>query len=145
MQDERKISRNPSAPLRDDPAPLSQALHIPTLVGDYSGQSKSARGDDAAPLSDALHIPTLIDESSVAEAPISTVTTLRTGDARVNRAPTPAGSPRADAASLIGAPSQHPQTPLSDRLTTLDKAAVIVGALMTIGPLFAAMVGRMTY
>jgi hypothetical protein len=50
----------------DNPAPLSSALHIPTLLdeSDPSGASKSeVPPDNPAPLSSALHIPTLLHES----------------------------------------------------------------------------------
>jgi len=60
----------------DDPAPLSSALHIPTLLDESHppGTSKSeVHPDDPAPLSSALHIPTLLDESEPSETSQSEV------------------------------------------------------------------------
>ena len=161
--------RNPNSQKSDDPAPLSEALHIPTLVGEGAEKDRTApRDDDPAPLSEALHIPTLVSESSQQgkatldrndPAPFSKalhIPTLigetsrepETKDANTGaqdraRATTPAGSPRADSASPIGVPSNHPQTEMSSRLAKLDRAAFFAACVMTLGPLFAAMVGRM--
>ncbi len=55
----------------DNPAPLSSALHIPTLLdeSDPSDASKSeVTPDNPAPLSSALHIPTLLHESDPSES-----------------------------------------------------------------------------
>ena len=160
-----------ASPERDDPAPLSEALHIPTLIG---GKMSSAK-DEPAPLSDALHIPTLINEKTddrtkpkadvpqprptqFSEPRPANVTDFHpssvkrsnylggvSGVVETNRATTPAAPPREDTASLIGVPSNHQQTHLSGRLAKLDKVAIGVAAFMTISPLFAAMVGRMAF
>ena len=51
--------------LLDDPAPLSSALHIPTLVDEEKPAPEPALpADNPSPLSSALHIPTLVDEEN---------------------------------------------------------------------------------
>jgi hypothetical protein len=60
------LAEKPSTPMAtgDDPAPLSEALHVPVLIGSRSDTGGGpALVDDPAPLSSALHVPVLIDQT----------------------------------------------------------------------------------
>jgi hypothetical protein len=157
--------------LSDDPAPLSDALHIPTLISDTPetekpGEKAAPSAPRAAPRPVVAGIDDGTDRSPHPGVETSWLRPLamvhddnanfdrfgRSRSSRLdaaphhtnsNRATTPAGEPRADAATWIGVPSNHPQTAHSGQLAKLDKVAIVLGAVITIGPLFAAMIGRM--
>ena len=141
--------------LSDNPAPLSEALHIPTLIGATTnpatgdaherrnremGSTAAERGrgngvvaKDEPPSSNGK----IVEFDQFGRRRSSDTAALSS-----SRATTPAGPPREDAGSFFGLPTNHQQTAISDRLMKLDKVAMALGALMTIGPLFAAMVSR---
>lgn len=146
--------------LSDDPAPLSGALNIPTLLTDSPVKDKPgvrSQSDRLALLDDYTKAQLRGPEPVRPNGEPSEFDTFgrrrnaaeRTGTAPVegqmegNRATTPAAPPRGDSATFVGVPSNHPQTIHSEKLAKLDKVALVVGAIIVIGPLFAAMVGRM--
>jgi hypothetical protein len=125
--------------LIDEPAPLSDALHIPTLINEKP-ESKPSAAPTNVP--QPINAPTRgdgeFDKFGRNRAPRQNAEPQNS-----NRATTPAGPPRHDAGTLIGVPSNHPQTEASDKLAKLDKVALALGAVIVIGPLAAAMLGRM--
>lgn len=150
--------------LSDDPAPLSGALNIPTLLRDTPetqkadeerSRSRQSAMDSYTKSRQQEHVVQIPDASQRPPASNGTGASSnfdQFGRSRsagehdapqnANRATTLAGAPREDAGSLIGVPSNHPQTEVSGRLAKLDKIALTLGAIITIGPLFAAMVSR---
>ena len=144
--------------LSDEPAPLSDALHIPTLIGEAP---KAQNDDNKTPADTRGKLIGMLDDYTQAQLREPNPAQRRSGefdtfgrrrpaaggpvagDVETNRATTPAAGPREDAATFVGVPSNHPQTRHSEKLVKLDRVALAVGGIMVIGPLFAAMLGRM--
>ena len=164
---DRFVSETAGATLvPDDPAPLSSALGIPTLLKETPHErDPRPRPDNPAPFSSLLRLPVLLDEretrdarylgqsrysrehdnARTAEAPISNLRFQpKRSDyerAHIEDAPTQTNYPltRNDEALL---PTHYASAP-DVGFSTLDMVAAFFAALMTIGPLFAAFVGRM--
>jgi hypothetical protein len=152
--------------LSDDAAPLSNALHIPTLIrerpdaeaaandGRERWSQETAKKPSAFELLFGVSSRPVVRASGSAFSSRATSETsefdqfgrIRSSDSltpqNFNRETVPAGQPREDAGSFVWAPSHRQRTAISGRLEKLDKVALALGALIVIGPLFAAMVGR---
>ena len=150
--------------LTPEPAPLSQALHAPTLLNE--DQHPAVKTSPTAPKAQDYRVPEPANDLSPAPeavekpasmfAPMASIPDTgefdrfgrarsgrREAPANTNRATTPADAPREDSATWVGVPSNHPKTEHSGKIASLDKIAIAVGGVMVIGPLFAAMIGRM--
>ena len=157
--------RNP-LPRPDNPAPLSSALGIPTLLKEpRHARDPRPRPDNPAPFSSLLGLPVLIREqrTRVSGRPNQSRDTLRRDDAQSFEAANsrsqlersrPAyalkrtDDPLAHAANALSRADEDPLPPrhessLPAGFSSLDMLAAFFAALMTLGPLFAAFIGRM--
>ena len=153
-------------PQADNPAPLSSALGIPTLLKEpRHARDPRPRPDNPAPFSSLLGLPVLIREqrTRVSGRPNQSRDTLRRDDAQsfeaANRrfqlersrpeyALKRTDDPLANAANALSRADEDPLPPrhessLPAGFSSLDMLAAFFAALMTLGPLFAAFIGRM--
>ena len=142
----------------DNPAPLSSALHLPTLVKDRRGAVDShVEPDNPAPLSSAIGLPTLAKEPPRGDdrvfadkpAPFSSFFGI---PVLIKEKPSRLTTPHGDDAASRGllastraenfgsASSAFAGSPL-ELFSFLDRAAAGVAALMILGPLFVGAFG----
>lgn len=116
----------------DNPSPFSSALHIPTLVEEPAKERDShPHPDDPAPFSSLLGVPVLLRQNAPSQARSSNQSRYPA------EADAAAVAERRLTSTLSGEASAH-----LAGFSRLDLTAALCAAIMTLGPLFAAFVGR---